>query len=720
MPVHVLIVDDSPADVRLIEELLAEARGEEFSTGAAHSLADGIEAARTGTYDVVLLDLMLPDAQGAETLQRFLGGAPEVPVVVLTGLGGGDLALEALRVGAQDFVPKTELEPARLERVIRYARERARLQGSLERTAAELARELEDRRAAEARLRRTLRALRTLAACLGVSRETRGAKAIAEAFCRVAVEEGGYAMVWVGLTEREPRLVRPLAAAGAAKDYVDQIQVTWDEGPLGQGPSGTAIRTGQPAVVRDMARAPTFAPWCRRALAQGFRSSAALPLTAGDEVVGMFGVYSTEVDAFDEEEVSLLARVADALSAALQAERTAEELARAEARARQAERLSAVGQLAGGVAHDFNNLLQIILGQSELLLGLDDLAPVVRRRVEQILTAADRAADLTRQLLAFSRKQVLEPRVVDLNGVVRGVVKMAGRLLEEHIRVETRLAGDLWAVRVDPGQMEQVILNLTVNARDAMPEGGVLTLETANVELDETYSRAHDGLVPAGEYVMLAVSDTGEGMDEETQAHIFEPFFTTKEKGKGTGLGLSTVYGIVTQSGGYVWVYSEPGRGTTFKIYLPHAEGAPAAGVEAPEAAPEPEAPGAEPRRSATVLVVEDDAGVRATVREALTAEGFRVLEADGSGDALLAVEHYGREIDLVLTDVVMPRMNGPALARRIRQQVPGMRVLFMTGYTGNGVVHQRILEPGARLIHKPFSRQALAETVRFVLQEAL
>ncbi len=526
-------------------------------------------------------------------------------------------------------------------------------------------------------------------------------------------------MAWVGCKDEKAGVVRPLAAAGRHRDYVDRIRITWDDGPLGHGPGGTAVRTGRPSVVRDMAADPRFAPWCEEALALGFRSVVALPVRDEEGVGGMFSVYSLEPDAFDEEEVSLLARVADALSAALQAERTAEELGRAEARARQAERLSAVGQLAGGVAHDFNNLLQIILGQSELLLGLDDLAPVVRRRVEQILTAADRAADLTRQLLAFSRKQVLEPRVVDLNGVVRGVVKMAGRLLEEHIRVETRLAGDLWPVRVDPGQMEQVILNLTVNARDAMPEGGVLTLETANVELDETYSRAHDGLVPAGEYVMLAVSDTGEGMDEETQAHIFEPFFTTKEKGKGTGLGLSTVYGIVTQSGGYVWVYSEPGRGTTFKIYLPHAEGAPAAGVEAPDAAPEPEAPGAEPRRSATVLVVEDEAEVRAAVREALEAEGFRVLEAVGPGDALLAAEHYGTTIDLVLTDVVMPRMNGPELVGRIRQKMPGVPVLYMTGYTENGMVHQRLLNGDAHLIHKPFTRDALGRKVREVLGAA-
>ncbi|NOY44056.1 MAG: response regulator, partial [Deltaproteobacteria bacterium] len=479
--------------------------------------------------------------------------------------------------------------------------------------------------------------------------------------------------------------------------------------PLGRGPGGTAVRTGRPSVVRDMAADPRFAPWCEEALALGFRSIVALPVRDDEGVGGTFSVYSAEPDAFDEEEVELLERVADSLGTALSAARTAEALARAEARAQQAERLSAVGQLAGGVAHDFNNLLQIILGQSELLLGLNDLAPVVRRRVEQILAAAGRAADLARQLLAFSRTQVLEPRVVGLNRVVEGVIKMIERLLEEHIRIETRLAPNLWPVRVDPGQMEQVIVNLAVNARDAMPRGGVLTFETANVELDDTYSDAHGGVVPPGQYVMLAVSDTGEGMDAETQERIFEPFFTTKEKGKGTGLGLASAYGIVTQSGGYIWVYSEPGRGTTFKIYLPRVE-------EGPQAAPGPESLGAEPRRSATVLVVEDEAEVRAAVREALEAEGFRVLEAVGPGDALLAAEHYGATIDLVLTDVVMPRMNGPELVDRIRQRLPGVPVLYMTGYTENGMVHQRLMSGEAHLIHKPFTRDALGRKVREVL----
>ncbi len=710
MVTRVLIIDDSPADGRLIQEFLADASGADFSSGVAHTLAEGIRLAASGACDVALLDLMLPDAQGLETVKRFLAGAPGVPVVVLTGLPGDDLALASLRAGAQDFVPKTELEPGRLERVLRYAGERARLQRALESAAADLARELQERTAVELRLRRTLRALRTLAACQGVIQQHGDPEAVAEAFCRVAVEEGGYAMAWVGLKDQQQKLVRPLAMAGPSKDYVDGIRVRWDESPLGQGPSGTAIRTGKPAVVRDMAQDPRFAPWCRSALAHGFRSSAALPLRDGGEVVGMLGVYSAETDAFDEDEVDLLGRVADALSDALRATRTAEDLARAEARAKQAERLSAVGQLAGGVAHDFNNLLQIILGQSELLLSCGDLDPSLRDRVQQIMDAASRAADLTRQLLAFSRKQVLEPRVVELNGVVKAVMKMAGRLLEEHIRIESRLAPDLWPVRVDPGQMEQVILNLAVNARDAMPHGGVLTIETANVELDETYSQAHQGMVPAGSYVMLAVSDTGEGMDTEAQARIFEPFYTTKEKGKGTGLGLATVYGTVTQSGGYIWVYSEPGRGTTFKIYLPRAEGRPV------EEEAGPERVRTRSGTTATVLVVEDGPEVRATVREALIAEGFRVLEADGPGDALLAVEDYGEEIELVLTDVVMPRMNGPDLIRRIRERVPGMKVLYMTGYTENGVVHQRVLDPGVHLIHKPFTREALGRKVRETL----
>jgi two-component system cell cycle sensor histidine kinase/response regulator CckA len=375
---------------------------------------------------------------------------------------------------------------------------------------------------------------------------------------------------------------------------------------------------------------------------------------------------------------------------------------------RQAQRLEAVGRLAGGVAHDFNNILTAISGYTDMLL--DDANPGDPRRqdLEEIRTAAQRAAGLTRQLLAFSRKQVLQTRVLDLNAVVQTLEKMLRRLIGEDIALVFTPGADLGAVRADPGQLEQVILNLAVNSRDAMPEGGKLTIETANITLDESYVREHTGAAP-GRYVLLAVSDTGIGMDEETRSHMFEPFFTTKEQGKGTGLGLATVYGIVKQSGGYVWVYSEPGRGATFKIYLPRVD-EPVDGEESVSGLPEV-AGGGE-----TVLLAEDDAGVRQVVAEVLTQKGYRVLRAD-DGQTALALARENREaVRLLITDIVMPGMPGRELAGLVVALCPGVRVLFMSGYTDDAVVRHGVLQEGTPYLQKPFTPRALALKVRDVL----
>ena len=375
---------------------------------------------------------------------------------------------------------------------------------------------------------------------------------------------------------------------------------------------------------------------------------------------------------------------------------------------RQAQRLEAVGRLAGGIAHDFNNVLTAIGGYSELLLA--DLSPedAKRRDVEEIRAAAQRAATLTRQLLAFSRKQVLQTRVLDLNTAVRTLDRLLQRLIGEDVKLELALAEPLGAVRADPAQIEQVILNLAVNARDAMPRGGRLTIETANASLDEEYARGHAGAAP-GRYVMLAVSDTGEGMDAETLTHLFEPFFTTKTQGKGTGLGLATVYGIVKQSGGYIWVYSEPKRGASFKIYLPQVDES----VEA-EKAPTPA------RMSAggieTVLVAEDDPAVREVVAQTLTQKGYVVLRAPEGQTALELARAHPTRIHLLVTDVVMPGMTGRELASSLAAERPDVRVLFMSGYTDDAVVRHRILEERMPYLQKPFAPDALAAKVREVL----
>ena len=384
-----------------------------------------------------------------------------------------------------------------------------------------------------------------------------------------------------------------------------------------------------------------------------------------------------------------------------------EALRQSDQQLRQAQKMEAIGLLAGGVAHDFNNLLTAIVGYAQLMLRRIDPRDPLCTNAQEILKAGRRATGLTRQLLAFSRKQVMEPRVIDLNDVVANMHKMLARLIGEDVELSAQPASDLGCVLADPGQIEQVIMNLAVNARDAVPQGGRLVIETANVELDENYADRHPGVRPCA-HVMLAISDTGCGMDEATRLRIFEPFFTTKERGKGTGLGLSTVYGIVQQSGGTVWVYSEPGRGTTFKIYLPLvARAATVFGASSAEEAP---------RGTETVLLVEDDDIVRDLAGEILRVNGYTVLAAPHGGEAIVLCERHPGAVDLLLTDVVMPQLNGRELVERVRPLRPAMKVLFMSGYTGRALGSQGTLEPGTPFIQKPFTPDALTRKVREVL----
>jgi PAS domain S-box-containing protein len=376
---------------------------------------------------------------------------------------------------------------------------------------------------------------------------------------------------------------------------------------------------------------------------------------------------------------------------------------------RQSQKMEAVGRLAGGIAHDFNNLLMVISGYSEFLLDRLGPDPALRGPAQEIAGASQRASSLTRQLLAFSRKQMLAPKILDLNGVVTENLKMLTRVIGEDIELVMVPAPSLGAVRADAGQIDQVIMNLAVNARDAMPSGGKLTIENSNISLDEDYARFHAPLRP-GDYVMLSISDTGLGMDSETQSHIFEPFFTTKGP-KGTGLGLSTVYGIIKQSGGYVWVFSEPGKGTTFKIYLPRV----AERVEPAQVVASDETAFIEPG-SETILLAEDEANLRYLARQFLEKQGYKVIEAaDGSVAMQIAVAHQG-VIHLLLTDVIMPGMNGRELAQRISEIRPQTKVLYMSGYTENVIGHNGTLDAGVRLLQKPFTLRELKSKVREVL----
>ena len=388
--------------------------------------------------------------------------------------------------------------------------------------------------------------------------------------------------------------------------------------------------------------------------------------------------------------------------------RSAAMLRQTEDQLRQSQKMEAIGLLAGGVAHDFNNLLTAIIGYSQLLLGRPNNDEKSRTSLQEIKKAGDRAASLTSQLLAFSRKQVLTPKIMDLNSIVLNTEKMLRRLIGEDISLNTSLQTFTSRVKVDPGQIEQVIMNLAVNARDAMPNGGGLTIETADVVLDEHYAKRHAGIAP-GCYVMLAVSDTGCGIDAETQSRIFEPFFTTKEVGKGTGLGLLTVYGIVKQSGGYIWVYSELKMGTTFKIYLPRfTEESDTLALDLTERKL--------PAGSETILLVEDEEVVRTLVKSLLSERGYRILSASSGKEALrISWEHDG-PIHLMLSDVVMSQMNGPELARILSQSRPDMKILFMSGYTGSGLHNLKVSGASRPFLQKPFTLDSLAMKVRGVI----
>ena len=381
-----------------------------------------------------------------------------------------------------------------------------------------------------------------------------------------------------------------------------------------------------------------------------------------------------------------------------------------EGQLRQAQKMEAVGRLAGGIAHDFNNLLMVIKGHTELLLGALNPADLITRKIEQIVRSAERATTLTRQMLAFSRMQVLQPQVINLNTIVEEMGKLLPRLIGEDIELVIRADGNLENIRADASQMEQVIMNLAVNARDAMPNGGKLLIETLNVDLDQSYTTSHPLMKP-GAYVQLVVTDSGTGMDAETQAHIFEPFFTTKEKGKGTGLGLATVYGIVKQSGGFIWVYSELEKGTSFKIYLPrvdqleehHGGARPASEI---------------PTGTETVLLTEDEQDVREVAREFLESGGYRVIEAKSGAEAIEVAAQNRGSIQLLVTDMVMPGMTGQELAVRLQTEYPGICVVFMSGYSERAATEMAAADPSVRLLTKPFSRSTFLRTVRDSLQQ--
>jgi signal transduction histidine kinase/CheY-like chemotaxis protein len=485
---------------------------------------------------------------------------------------------------------------------------------------------------------------------------------------------------------------------------------------MGESLAGMVAATGRPLLLANPAAHPSLLPEHAEAMRRhGHRGSLTVPAKIGDRVVGVLSFLTRREEGFSPEDMAIATAFASQAAIALEnarllheSRRAYDELAQTQGQLEQAQKMDAIGRLAGGVAHDFNNLLTVILGRTDILLHPLPPEDPTRRGIELIRRTAGRAADLTRQLLAFSRKQVLEAVVLDLNAVTADMKDMLGRLLGEDIALVTTPTPDLGRVKADRGQIEQVVMNLAVNARDAMPRGGHLIVETENVDLDAEYVRRHMGARP-GPHVMLSVSDSGLGIPREILPHIFEPFFTTKEQGRGTGLGLATVYGIVKQSGGYIEVDSEPDRGTTFRIYLPRVD---AASPALERSSRPPAAAGG----TETILLVEDEEGVRELARDILRASGYAVIEARNGPEALLLSERHQGPLDLLLTDVVMPRMSGRELAERLAPLRPSMSVLYMSGYTDDAIIRHGVLGADTAFLQKPFTPATLVQRVRETL----
>jgi PAS domain S-box-containing protein len=633
-PLRILIIEDNPDDRALIQRELQR----EYADLRINPILSAIDFARAleedEPYDLVLTDYQLPWTNGLAVLHTVKSRYPDCPVIMVTGTGSEEIAVEAMKAGLDDYVIKAPPHCkifGRLAVSVRTVLERAQERQAL--------RESEDR----------FHAFMDNSPAVAFMKDEDGrfvyVNQLFERFFKLT------RLQWLGKTDFD---LWPEETARQLRDNDLAI-----------------LAEDRPAEIFEVFPGPDGTPH------QWLVFKFPVKDQAGRRFLGGMAVNITERRHLEQQ-------------------------------LRQAQKMEAIGKLAGGVAHDFNNIVTIITGYSDMLLSRIGPENSMRRELEQIKKAGDRAHSLTRQLLAFSRRQMLQPKVLDLNAVVTNLEPMLQRLIGENIELVIELKPGLEQVKADPGQIEQVIMNLAINARDAMPQGGKLLLETDNVELDEAYARRHIPTQP-GSYVRLAVSDTGCGMDAATQSRIFEPFFTTKEQGKGTGLGLSTVYGIVKQSGGYIWVYSERGQGTTFKIYLPR--------VLAPaDSVPPVMHWSSLPQGKETVLVVEDEPEVRWLVRDMLQHLGYNVLEARHGIEAqVLSIQHPG-PIHLLITDVVMPQMSGREIAEQLTSEHPETKVLYMSGYTDDAVVRHGVLAAHMAFLQKPFTPEALARKVREVL----
>jgi PAS domain S-box-containing protein len=645
--IRVLVVEDSATDAKLVA-LELRSSGHEVRFSRVEEEQAMREALQTGTWDLVISDWSMPKFSATAALRVLTESGLRIPFIIVSGTVGEDVAVEAMRAGARDFILKdklTRLGPA-VDRELKEALLLKESESALRRSEEQL-------QLTEARFRALIEKSADL----------------------ITVTAADGTVLYVS-----PAINRTLGREPVSLLGTSIVDLIYPEDQAGMRDALAALLE-KPAVSAHVELRALHVDGSIRWLDATGRNMLADP--------SVNGIVSNFRDVTERK----LAEVEQAVT---------------QERLRQAQKMDAIGRLAGGVAHDFNNLLTVILTYSRMLA--EDLTASDPRSadLEQISAAANRAVVLTSQLLAFGRQQLLQPRIVNLNDVVTGIERMLRRVVGDDIEMTVSCRARQGKVRVDPGPIEQVIMNLVVNARDAMPDGGKLTIETGDVELDDSYASQHVGVTP-GKHVMLAVTDTGCGMDRATQARIFEPFFTTKERGKGTGFGLAIVFGIVQQSGGYVWVYSEVGIGTTFKVYFPLTD-QPIHSLPA-----EPEQKGSL-RGAETVLLVEDDDHVRAAACAILRRYGYDVLESSSSGDALLVCEQHPEPIELVITDVVMPRMSGRQLAERLLALRPSIKVIFMSGYTDDSIIDHGVLDPGAAFIQKPISPEPLARKIRSVL----
>ena len=638
---RILVVDDALDHAQMVVEFLRMSDTLSDATlKTAGSYEDALRALTAERFDVAFFDYWLGAHDGLSLLRDARARGIETQVIVLTGRGAEEVAVEAMKAGAADYLSKTNISVESLERTVRHA--------------LALGTQDRQRRQAEAALRASEERFRALV------ENSSDALLVVDAEGRITYISGS-----------SPRHLgwQPYEMVGQSLfDFLHP-----DDRELAGATQAEALQRPGENLAAEVRFKHANGSW---RIMEGVAVN-----RLNDPSVGGIILNARDIT----------------------------ERRRLEEQLRHAQKMEAVGQLAGGVAHDFNNLLTAILGYCNLMLDDIPQDDPMRQDLEEIKSAGERAAALTRQLLAFSRRQMLQPQVVDLNMLVRQTEKLLRRLISEDVELITALGPGLPAVKVDPASLEQVLVNLAVNARDAMPDGGRLTIETSVVDLDSSYVGAHPAVLP-GRYVMLSVSDTGVGMDTATRARIFEPFFTTKEHGKGSGLGLATVYGIVQQSGGSIWVYSEPGQGTSFKVYLPTSETG--ALTRSSDAGGDGAKKGWE-----TVLLVEDEDAVRALAREVLRRHGYVVLEARHGLDALRVAERHPDTIHLMVTDVVMPHMSGRDLADRLAEVRPKMKVLFMSGYTDHSAMH-RHLTPGAAFLQKPFTPETFARKVRSMLDE--